>query len=161
MISSANVTAITSDLAQEAFTDAFRAEVGHGKPFSRSSLAEVTGFDTTTIGSWMDGKSCPCLHKMLRLMAVLGPRFTNRILAVAGLGDAVRLEPERACILEVHAAGAELVQKVASFLVDPRSPGRIDPGERAALVPHIRRLHEISGDFLQAEGNVSPLRQAG
>lgn len=137
-------TAITSDRMQEVFTDAFRAEVGRGKAWSRETLAHETGFDTSSIGSWMNGEAVPTAWKLVRLMAVLGPVFTNRILSLAGLAGADWVQAASVSILDVNAACAALSAQVATDMAD----GQIDAAEEAALAAKLQRVVEIGGDYL-------------
>lgn len=135
---------ITSDRMQEVFTDAFRAEVGRGKVWSRDSLAHATGFDTSSIGSWMNGEAVPTAWKLVRLMAVLGPAFSNRILTLAGQTGADWVDGELVTILEVNAAATALAAKVAHDLQD----GVVDEAEAAGQDALAQRLHELTGDYL-------------
>ena len=132
-------TAITSDRMQEVFTDAFRAEVGRGKAWSRDSLAQATGFDTSSIGSWMNGEAVPTAWKLVRLMAVLGPRFSN-----AGQAGADWIEVATVSILDVNAACSALAAQVAADMAD----GQIDEAEEAALAVRLQRVVDIGGDYL-------------
>lgn len=137
-------TAITSSLMQEVFTDAFRAEVGRGKAWSREGLAQATGFDTSSIGSWMNGEAVPTAWKLVRLMAVLGPSFTNRILALACQTGADWVDAATVSILAVNAECAALAAQVAADMAD----GQIDEAEEAALAARLQRVVDIGGDYL-------------
>lgn len=140
----AKITAITSDVVQERFTDAFRRHVGLGKPFSRADIAAQTGMDVTTISGLMDGKGPPALWRLLRIAAVLGPAFTNELLDLAGQGGVDRLDAADVGILHVNKVAAALAAQVADDLSD----GVITPAEEADEAALVQKLHEISGDYL-------------
>jgi len=141
-----NVTEITSDLVQEAFTDALRQEVGYSKPWSVKGLAEATGIDTRTIDAYHQGSACPCMWKMLRIMQVLGPAFVNRIIGIAGLGNASHLDAESTHILAVNALASRLCAQVGAALADD---GKVDHQEEAAMEPVAEELHTTLSDFLE------------
>lgn len=154
-------TAITSVLVQEMFTDAFRASVGRGKPWSRESLAHETGFDTSSIGSWMNGEAVPISWKLIRLCAVLGPDFANRLLAPAGLCGVEWAVADAVSILNVNAVAAGLAAQVAGDMSD----GHISPAEEARHVDMVQRLHDVTGTYLarrhRAHINRARLRAVG
>ncbi|MBP7337694.1 helix-turn-helix transcriptional regulator [Niveispirillum sp.] len=137
-------TAITSDRMQEVFTDAFRVEVGRGKAWSREALAQATGFDTSSIGSWMNGEAVPTAWKLVRLMAVLGPVFTNRVLVLAGQAGADWVLATTVSILDVNAACSALAAQVAADMAD----GQIDDAEEAALAVRLQQVVDLGGDYL-------------
>lgn len=142
---------ITQDLVRERFTDAIRAQVGRGKEFSREGLAAETGLDVSSIGSWMNEEVVPPLYRVLKLMAVMGPCFANRLLALAGMTGADWIDPDAVSVLGVNAAAAELSAEVAGALAD----GRITADEQARIDARIGVLHERAGDYLAGRHRVS------
>lgn len=127
--------AINHDLAQEVLTDALRREVGPGKPLSRPGLAELTGIEERTIAAWLAGGACPNLDRLMRLLAVLPPRFADALLAPAGLGG-VRLLTGEAGSLEINRQAAGLVALIGEHMAD----GRIDHREEALQEASMREL---------------------
>lgn len=147
LVGKADPAAITATRMQELFTAAIRAEVGRGRPWTRPALARASGLDASSIASWMNGEAVATAWKLVLLMAVLGPRFTNRILSMAGQTGADWIEVAPVTILSVNAAATNLAARVAGDLAD----GRIDPSEAATHIELARQLHDLTGDFLASQ----------
>lgn len=138
-----NPASLTHEIAQEALTDALRLFVGLRKPWSVDGLAEATGIDSRTVKSYRDGDRCPDLARLLRLCAVLGPDFTNRVLEPAGLSGAAVMDATTDH-LALNRDAAETLSGLACALAD----GRVDHREEAELEPQVRRLHAACAGWL-------------
>jgi len=136
---------ISSDLSREAFTDALRRYVGHGKRWSVHALAEEAGLDARTVAAYRGGETAPSLANMLRLFAVLPPAFADEVLALSGLGGVKRLQGERADSLELNTNVTGLAAMIARHLSDDR---RIDHTEEAEQEPAVRKLVEVCNGWL-------------
>ena len=47
-----------------------------------------------TVQHWLSGDNAPDLDTLFKLMAFLGPAFTNKVIAIAGMGAACALGEE-------------------------------------------------------------------
>lgn len=77
-----DIRALTKDLVQESFTDAFRRRVGPKKDFTVDRIHELTGIDPRTIDSYREGASCPPLHKMAQFIAIFDEGFLAEVFGV-------------------------------------------------------------------------------
>lgn len=105
------------DLFQAVFTAAFRDHVGtydaEGKAITLSDLAREIGKKPRTIEAWRDGETVPRGADLLALQAVLPASFTNRLLALAGLGGAYEMSPKGVAFQEI-AQGRQTTPKCLS-----------------------------------------------
>jgi hypothetical protein len=83
-----NPAAITTPLVTERHRDAYNAEIGTDKPFARPDVPRHTAIELATCDGYAQGRRAPDLVRFLRLCRLLGPRYANRVLALAGLGEA-------------------------------------------------------------------------
>lgn len=120
----ANCNSISAELAQETFTDALRRLVGRGKEWSVAALSEATGIDERTINSYRTGETAPCLHKLLRIAAVLGPAFVTEVLAPAGLGGVERIghaeSDAQSVVRRLVGQTREILERLADGVFDHR-----------------------------------------
>lgn len=137
---------IGTELVQETFTAAINEYVGVAPGKMRpEDLEKLTGIDLRTIKAYRSGSSCPTLGKLARLMAVLPPDFTNRIIGIAGMGGSAPIEPGHACSLTVNAAAGALVAKIGEHLADD---GRVDHREEAEQEKLVEQVHDMTGRWL-------------
>lgn len=136
---------ITTDLVRERTADAIRARCGPGKPMSVDALVEATGLDRRTIEAYRRGEATPCLSKLLRLVAVLGPSLLNDVLALAGLGGAERLggagQPDS------YGLNAELAQAVG-MMGRHLQDGRFDHREMAEQREMVGHMQDLLGRWV-------------
>lgn len=155
---------ITTDLVRERTADAIRARCGPGKPLSVDALVEATGLDRRTVEAYRRGEATPCLSKLLRIAAVLGPALLNDVVAMAGLGGLERLSGDGQP--DSYALNAELTQAVATMgrhLAD----GRFDHREMAEQREMVGAMADLLARWMAAydhqgrasAGNVAPLRK--
>lgn len=142
-----NLTIISQDLAQELFTDAFRAYVGARKWISYGDLAERTSMPERTLRSYGEGRATPGTAGLLTLISVLPSGFAERLLAPTGKGHVSELGAGEGNPLLVHDSAARMVALIAAALVDKDSPGRIDHREMAALDRAADELAEVVGQY--------------
>jgi len=159
-----NATDITADLVQERVSDAIRARIGPGKAMTVDDAVAATGIDRRTIDAYRRGESTPCLYKLLRLAAVLGPQVLNDILALAAMGGVTRQEaPEDPDSFALNAELSDVLAMFGRHLAD----GRFDHME---LAEQRRRLGAFAEDVAQwlasydsqhapADASVTPLRK--
>jgi transcriptional regulator with XRE-family HTH domain len=136
---------ISSDLARDRFTDAFRRQVGHDKPFTVSRLAELTGIDERTINAYRGGQATPNFCKLLRIGTVLGPAFVSELLAAIGMGGVEAIEEAT-----VNATGIarDLVGE-GHRILERMADGSFDHRDRAQTAPELRKL----ATALEAQAN--------
>jgi hypothetical protein len=130
-------------LVIERHRDAYIAEVGVDRNFSRQEVPALTGFEQSTCDGYAQGRRQPALSSFLALCRLFGARYAARVMSMAGLG-VYALEPGRTDLLEVNAGMAAGVAQFATYLQD----GRIDHRERLEALPMIRDLHRQLGDVL-------------
>lgn len=127
---------ISSDLAQEAFTDALRRHVGLGKDWPVEKLSEATGIDQRTLRAYHTGENAPCLHKLLRIGAALGPAFMSDVLAPAGMGGVERIGAAES---NAQIVAGELVEK-ANEILKRLADGVFDHRDKLAVAPLLSQL---------------------
>lgn len=125
--------AINQEFCQREITEALRQYVGLGKPFSYLTLSEAIGIEERTMKSYFDGQTCPPLKILLRLFQVLGAEFTNRIIGIAGYGNAEKLQLCAVNEFRLNGALTALVAELGDALKD----GRMDHCAQARVVRDI------------------------
>lgn len=137
--------AITKDLMQVRIADGLRSYIGPGRQYSYDEAADAIGADVRTVQSWVLGETAPCVFKLMRLFAWLGPSFADMVLAPAGL-CAVPAAAPAADDFATNAAAAVAAAGFAEAFLD----GRVDHGERLRLLPVVRTAHARLGAWLAA-----------
>lgn len=141
-----DASGISTDLSREAFTDALRRHVGHGKRWSVHGLAEETGLDARTVAAYRGGETAPSLANLLRLFAVLPPTFADDVLALSGLGGTKRVGGGGVDSLALNASVTGLAALIAQHLSDD---GRISHREEAEQEPAVRALVGACQEWLE------------
>jgi hypothetical protein len=100
--------------------------------------------DQRTVESHVLGQATPDLAKLLRYFVLLGPRFTNRILRIAGQDGA---REQNVSMITGHEMNAEICDVVAVF-GDALRDGRIDHMELQKILPELRSLLVAGEAFL-------------
>lgn len=138
------------DLFQAVFTAAFRDHVGtydaEGKAITLSDLAREIGKKPRTIEAWRDGETVPRGADLLALQAVLPASFTNRLLALAGLGGAYEMSPEGIAFQEIAQGAANYTEMFIRHMDD----GRVDHMEKAETMRWAQQMHNRLGRLLHA-----------
>jgi hypothetical protein len=146
------VGSIAHDALQAEFTSAFRQVVGtyqsENKAVTVHDLAVATGIKQRTLEAYRDGEMVPRTVVMLHLMAALPGSFTNRVLALAGMGQAIKMTAKQ---IDLHCLAAEATGFVATHAEHMRD-GRLDHREVAAEIELARAMHSTLGDFIASNG---------
>ena len=130
------VEQVTTELCKHRFVEVLREYVGPGKAMNYEQAAEALGMDYRTMSCYALGENLPTLPKFLRMCILFGTGFTNRMMAVAGMGKCLLLDGSEVSDFELNANAAAMMGKLGDALRD----GRVDARERAQLLPIARRL---------------------
>ncbi len=130
---------ITYDLCLIRFTEAAREYIGPGKQYGYQQASDALGIDVRTIKAHVNGESMPELNKLMKYMALLGDRFVNRLLRLAGY-DAARPQVIGAVSdFQLNAEAADLVGRLGEALSD----GRIDHTEWPRVIKELRDVLRV------------------
>lgn len=139
------IDAITKDSVLAAVSEALYRHVGPRKRYSYERAAEVLGAEVRTVKSWVLGESVPCLYRALRLMCWLNGDVADQMLGCAGL-QAIPVAHPDGDDFGLNRRMAETGYNLAEAFAD----GKVDHGERAALVPVVRAAHAQTSAWLAA-----------
>lgn len=131
-----NLQQLTTTTLKPLMVDILRDYVGPGRARSYEVAADdLGGIEARTVKGWCLGENLPPMASLLRLMVVLGPVFTNRVLRLAGYEGAGQVECEQVSASEVITQSAELISAASSATADGHIDHRELPGlmRRAAL----------------------------
>lgn len=142
----ANSGLVLQDLAQEAFTDAFRRHVGRGKALSCEQVSEKSGVPLRTVRSYHGGQATPGLAGLLSLLSVLPPSFANELLALAGLGGAAANSARAADSYVLNASLTDFAAQIGAHLKD----GRIDHRELREELEKAKEVSDVLLGFIRA-----------
>lgn len=85
------------EVAADAIHRALSLYIGRGRQYQADDIEDATGIPARTVSSWIaaspEDRRMPPTDKLLQIAAFLGPRFTSKLLGVAGQG-AYSLDPE-------------------------------------------------------------------
>jgi hypothetical protein len=133
-----NKPLVSHDAAQRALEDAMRIRVGFGKRFTFSQLEDATGIPERTLRSYCGEGATPGMNALLSLFAVLGPSFTNDILALTGQ----TAQPSSAADPE-HMRIIGMMGTLTAMLSKSLEDGHVDHREEAQMRPFAQELMEI------------------
>lgn len=128
-----------------AFADCVGAYGGDGK-ITIAELSAATGIKTRTLEAYRDGETVPRGLVLFQLMEVLPARFTNRLLALIGMGGARKMSPEEIDFHQVAQGAAEYTSAFVAHMAD----GRIDHIEKIEEIALARKLRDNLEHFLMA-----------
>lgn len=139
---------ITEAVLQEALSDGFNRQVGHGKAHSVSSLAAATGLCDSYWGQVKAYSKTPSLLAMLCAAKAMGPEhgaaFLNGVIATAGFTGARPTEVAETCPHKLTADLAHAISLIAEALED----GDFDPSERFNVAEKCRELSRMADGLL-------------
>jgi hypothetical protein len=127
---------ITNPACKEIISDLLRKEIGAGKTYSVDTAANALDIDARALRSYVNGENLPPMTVLLKMMFLFPTSFANRILKIASLDGAYRLEPEETSDFELNGDICKLVGHLGNALRD----GRIDHRERPKIADEIRAL---------------------
>lgn len=136
---------ISTDVVQEALTDAIRRYVGKGKMFSTSEFSVAAEVSEKTVYSIREGALIPSFETLLRFATVLPENFMSEILSPAGLGGVERLEKQDVDANSVLADLSRQCAEVAERLRD----GKFCHIDCSVVGPQLIALAHL----LEAQGN--------
>ncbi|KZC99722.1 MULTISPECIES: hypothetical protein [unclassified Thalassospira] len=140
---------LCSDRFQVAFSAAFGDCVGtYGgdDKITINDLSAATGIKKGTLEAYRDGQFVPRGFVLFQLMEVLPARFTNRLLALIGMGGARKMSPEEIDFHQVAQGAAEYTNAFVAHMAD----GRIDHVEQIEEIELARKLRDNLEHFLLA-----------
>ncbi|MFH1806860.1 MAG: helix-turn-helix transcriptional regulator [Pseudomonadota bacterium] len=156
-------TPVGYDRFQAEFTTAFCAHVGtyarEGKAMTLAQLAAALRKSPRTVEAWRDGETVPRGADLWGIMAVLPPSFTNRLLALIGLGGAQAMSgPD----IDLHMLAADTAHYVAVH-AGHMADGRIDHRERLVEEQRLRLLRDqidtyFATQFPSDTGNIVAMK---
>jgi hypothetical protein len=120
--------AVTLGICLKELSACLQPHIGDGKTYTVAGAALVLGCDERTLRNYVTGINLPPLPVLLRMFALF-PFMANRLLRLAGLGNAMALAPGNVADLTLNRVVADLVAKLGRDLED----GHLDPKERADL----------------------------
>lgn len=128
---------LAQDPVKEMVTDAINAFLGRTEGrIPVPNVSHETGISERTLHGYKNYESSmPGLLNILKLMARLPPAFANRILAIAGLGAAIPIEPSTFNPNETMA----IISEQLNLMVHRNADG-YDAREVATTGPELERL---------------------
>jgi len=130
---------ISHETVVTACQNALRAEIGAGKPYNITTGAEKIPCSEGPLRDYLAGESAPNLKTFLSMADAFGEGFLNRMLAVAGFGNAQRLAPAPVNEFQLNCETSRLLSALGEALED----GRVDHQEKHTILrvlPHLREL---------------------
>lgn len=141
-----DLRAIDNQTLADTVARALRPHVGPAATYGYAEAAAAIGVTERAMTSWCRAQTPPQSHKLIRLMAWLGPIFTSEILGMAGL-QASAAEPPADDTLALNRETAGLVHEIADAMAD----GHIDHNELRRIKAKGRGLLPMLSAFVAEE----------
>jgi hypothetical protein len=125
---------IDTHSCQRHFIQVIREYIGPGQEYDYQAAADALGLDYRTVQSYVLGENMPPLAKFLRMCALFGPVFVNRIISIAGMDGATIQNKPAITDFELNAEVSSIIGVLGQTLSD----GRIDDRE-GTKVEHVLR----------------------